>query len=339
MAEPRSTGGSAHLGYLPTPTTRLERLFPGARVELHAKLDLLQLSGSTKERTATFQLRGLVDSGGLEPGGTVIESTSGNLGMALARQCAVDGYSFVAIVDERANVAACRVMEAYGAEIVTVATPEDGNRLRARIERVAELLDERSGAVTTNQYGNEDNPRAHHDSTLPELVDSLGGRAPDHLYVAMSTTGTLLGCQRAIDEHGWATRLVGVDSMGSVLFGGEPGERRLPGLGAGIVPRLSELASPDAVARVDEADMVRGARLLARREGILAGASTGAIVAAIGRDLDRFHNDEVVAMLVHDGGTAYLPTLYNDDWVRGEIDAAERALEVPSRPNPFARHG
>lgn len=323
-----------HRGHLPTPVSQLDKLFPGSGVHLHAKLDQLQLSGSTKERTAGFLLDALEISGGLMPGGTVVESTSGNLGMALARQCTQRGYGFIAVVDDRANRAVTTTMAAFGAQVDQVRTPADGNRLRARVERVGQLLAQLPGAVTTNQYGNAANPAAHANTTLPELVASLGG-PPDHLYVAMSTTGTLLGCQQGIERAGWNTRLVGVDAEGSALFGGALGERKLPGLGAGFATDLSQQAHPDAVRRVSEGDMIRGCRLLARREGLLTGASTGAIVAAIGRDLPSLSRGATVAMLVHDGGSAYLPTVYDDEWVRAEIAGAEQVLAETSAPNPF----
>ncbi|GIG53369.1 cysteine synthase family protein [Demequina activiva] len=324
-----------HGGFLPTPVTRLRRLFPLSDLRVFAKLDQLQVSGSTKERTASFLLDDLERTGSLRPSGTVVESTSGNLGMALARQCTLRGYTFIAVVDDRANAAACQTMAAYGARVEHVPTPPDGNRLRARIARVAELLAEDADAVTTHQYGSAANPDAHARTTLPELVASMGA-PPDHLYVAMSTTGTVLGCQRAIEREGWHTRLVGVDAEGSALFGGASGERKLPGLGAGFATALSEHAHPDAIHRVSEAHMVLGCRLLARREGILAGASTGAIVAAVGRDLPSLAPGATVAMLVHDGGGAYLPTVYDDGWVRREIAGGADALSAVDLDNPFA---
>jgi len=299
------------------------------------KLDSLQLAGSTKERTAYSLLTGMITRGELAPGGNVVESTSGNLGIALARQCTLLDVHFTAVVDERANEAACQMMRAYGARVDLVATPPDGNRLRARRERVTHLLSCLPGAVTTSQYSNPDNPRAHREGTLPELVESLG-RPPTRLYVAMSTTGTLLGCQQAILEQDWDTELIGVDAQGSVLFGGEPAERKLPGLGAGVVTELSEQANPDLIVRIDEADMVLGARLLAQREGLLAGASTGAIVAAIGAHTNDLGSGDTVAALMHDGGTAYLPNLYNDEWVAAELPGARLDAATLRIPNPFA---
>lgn len=298
-----------------SPVVKLERLFEAPNIEIFAKLDLLQLSGSTKERTAGSLVDAFMKSGELKPGGMVIESTSGNLGIALSRQCVVRGIQFVAVVDENANKSAIDIMRAYGATVDLVVNQPDGNKLAARRQRVQQLLAENPGAVTTNQYGSPNNPRAHYSSTMPEILDALDGDL-DMLFVATSTTGTILGCQNYIREHGLDTKLVAVDALGSVLFGGESGNRRLPGLGAGIVPELALQAEPDRVFRISEIEMVRGCRALARSEGILAGASTGAIVAAIGQMLPEIPDGSRIAFLVHDSGVPYLHSVYNDQWVR-----------------------
>ncbi|MCW4466772.1 pyridoxal-phosphate dependent enzyme [Glutamicibacter sp. MNS18] len=301
-----------------SPTVKLDRLFDAPGIEVFAKLDLLQLSGSTKERTAGSLVEAFMESGALQPGGMIVESTSGNLGIALSRQCVVRGIRFVAVVDENANQSALQIMRAYGAEVDLVRNPPDGNKLAARRQRVQQLLAGNPGAVTTNQYGSPHNPQAHYSSTMPEIMEALDGRL-DMLFVATSTTGTLLGCQHYIREQGLATGLVAVDAQGSVLFDGKSGNRRLPGLGAGAMPELALQAEPDRVYRIPEIQMVRGCRLLARREGILAGASTGAIVAAMGRALPDIPEGARIAFLVHDSGVPYLNTVYNDDWVRENL--------------------
>ncbi|MBW4096166.1 MAG: pyridoxal-phosphate dependent enzyme [Acidobacteria bacterium] len=303
-----------------TPTVRVSRLFDGLEHEIYAKLDLLQLTGSTKERTANGLIDELFATGQLREGGTIIESTSGNLGIALARQSVVRSVTFIAVVDENANQLALDIMKAYGASVDKVQTPADGNNLAARRTRVRELLAEHPGSVTTNQYGSPANPRAHFQSTMPEIIAGTGGNL-DYLFVATSTTGTLVGCQQYVRQHGLATKIVAVDSAGSVLFGGQAGVRRLPGLGAGVLPELAAGAEPDLVVQVEEIDMVRGCRLLVRREGILAGASTGAIVAAMGQVLPSAPAGSRVAFVVHDTGVPYLKTVYNDKWVRSTFHA------------------
>lgn len=313
-----------------SPTVKLDRLFDAPGIEIFAKLDLLQLSGSTKERTAGSLIDSFMQSGQLQPGGMVIESTSGNLGIALSRQCVVRGIKFVAVVDENANKSALDIMRAYGATVDLVVNQPDGNKLAARRQRVAQLLAENPGSVTTNQYGSPHNPAAHFSSTMPEIMEAVDGRL-DMLFVATSTTGTILGCQNFVREHGLSTKLIAVDAMGSVLFGGESGNRRLPGLGAGIVPELALQATPDRVFRIPEIDMVRGCRTLARREGILAGASTGAIVSAMGQLLPEIPQGSRIAFLVHDSGVPYLHSVYNDDWVREQLGEEPDSVEALQR--------
>ncbi|NQD42872.1 pyridoxal-phosphate dependent enzyme [Glutamicibacter halophytocola] len=310
-----------------SPMVKLERLFYASGIELFAKLDSLQLSGSTKERTAENLITSFLDSGQLEPGGMVVESTSGNLGISLARQCIVRGIEFVAVVDEKANQSAVEIMRAYGATVDLVRDPADGNRLAARRQRVAQLLADNPGAVTTNQYGSERNPEAHYSSTMPEIMEALDGDL-DMLFIATSTTGTILGCQNYLREHRLPTKLVAVDALGSVLFGGEAGNRRLPGLGAGIIPELSLQVEPDRICRIPEIDMVRGCRLLARREGILAGASTGAIVSAMGQVLPELPAGSRAAFLVHDSGVPYLHSVYNDEWVQENLGETPEPVDI-----------
>lgn len=314
-----------------SPTVKLERLFESADVEIFAKLDLLQLSGSTKERTAGSLIEAFMKSGQLQPGGMVIESTSGNLGIALSRQCVVRGIKFVAVVDENANKSALDIMRAYGATVDLVLNEPDQNKLAARRKRVQQLLAENPGSVTTNQYGSAQNPDAHFRSTMPEIIKALDGRL-DMLFVATSTTGTMLGCQKYVREHGLSTKLIAVDAQGSVLFGGQPGTRRLPGLGAGIVPELALQAEPDRVFRIPEIQMVHGCRKLARREGILAGASTGAIVAAMEQMLPEIPHGSRVAFLVHDSGVPYLHSVYNDAWVRENLGEEPEAVAQMNDP-------
>lgn len=319
-----------------TPTVKVSRLFDSHDIDIYAKLDLLQLAGSTKERTANGLIEELLSSGLLQTGGMIIESTSGNLGIALARQCVVRGVKFTAVVDENANPLALELMKAYGAAVNRVETPADGNKLAARRQRVLDLLEAHPGSVTTNQYGSLANPRAHFETTMPEIIAGSGGNL-DYLFVATSTTGTLLGCQQYIQAYGLDTKIVAVDSVGSVLFGGVAGTRRLPGLGAGVLPELAAAAEPDMVFQIEEIDMVRGCRRLARREGILAGASTGAIVAAMGKLLPSLKGGTRIGFMVHDTGVPYLQTVYNDEWVRSTLhQEPDLAQDTTAEPNDLA---
>ncbi|MFD7022038.1 2,3-diaminopropionate biosynthesis protein SbnA [Promicromonospora sukumoe] len=312
-------GVSAAVGR--TPLVRLAHLFPASDVEIFAKLESANPGGSAKDRPALAMVRDALRSGRLRPGGTVVESSSGNLGVALARVCRAHGIRFVCVVDLRANVSTRALIRALGGEVdlVTQPDPDTGDLLTARVHRVEELLREIPGAVTLGQYSNPANPGAHHDGTMREIAETLDGRL-DVMMSAVSTTGTISGCARYIREHGLPTRTVAVDSTGSVLFGGTAGVRHLPGMGAGMVTELSRHVEPDRVMRVDSVACVVGARLLAEREGILAGASTGGVVHALGTLVGELAPGTRVAFIVHDGGGAYLDTVYDDEWVARVLD-------------------
>lgn len=289
---------------------------------VYAKLESFNPGGSAKDRTARALVTDAIVSGRLRPGTMVVESSSGNLGLALARAAVTYDFDFHCVVDPRANPLTVESMRAFGATIhsLTEPDPDTGDWLTARRNRVAELLETHPDAISLDQYSNRQAIRAHADGTASEIMDALG-HAPDHLYVAVSTTGTLGGCVHAL--HGEATTVHAVDSVGSVLFGGERGQRVLPGYGAGMIPALSEGLAPDHVCRIEPADAIEGARRLARLEAFLAGASGGAVMAAVAADLDMFHENEEIVVILHDGGTAYLPTIYNDRWVADNIDAED----------------
>lgn len=311
-----------------TPVVRLSRLFGGCGAEVLAKIESLNPGGSTKDRPALSMLEHALGSGRLAPGGTVVESSSGNLGMALARACSARDVEFVCVVDTRANRSTIAAIRALGGriEVVEHPDPETGDLLTARLQRVQQLLGELPGAVNLHQYGNPANPAAHREGTMRELAEALEHRIDD-VVTACSTTGTIGGCAAYVREHEMATRVIAVDARGSVLFGGTAGPRRLPGMGAGFVTELSRQVSPHEVVRVSELECVAGARVLARREGILAGASTGGIVHAVAGLVPQRAAGTRIAMLVHDGGMPYLDTIYDDDWVGAHLGVSPGQIE------------
>lgn len=303
-----------------TPLLHLTRLFAetAARrhLDLYAKLEQLNPGGSAKDRPAVGMLADALASGRLRPGGTVVESSSGNLGVALARACTLAGVRFVCVVDVNANPTTVAHIRALGGQISLVSEPDPvTGLLGARHQRVRDLLTADPGAVNLNQYGNPANPAAHRTGTAAELLDDLDGDV-DAILVACSTTGTINGFHQTLDDRGLdQTRLVAVDAVGSVLFGGQAGHRVLPGMGAGLVTDLSRQLEPDEVVRVDDGQAVAGCRVLARQEGVLAGGSAGAVVWALGTMLDRLPEGSRVAVVLHDGGVPYLQTVYDDQWV------------------------
>ncbi len=293
-----------------TPLIRLDRLPGRPGVTLWAKLEGHNPSGSAKDRTAHAMLA----AADLQPGAVIVESSSGNLGVALAREAVLGGWTFHCVVDPKANRSTIATMRAFGAVVheVTEPDPATGDWLTARRARVAQLLAELPDAVCLDQYSNRAAFTAHDEGTMAEIVGQLG-HAPDHLLVAVSTTGTIGGCLRRITREGLATEVTAVDAEGSVLFDGTRGRRHLPGFGAGMVPALATEVTPDRVIRITDRESVAAARRLARTEGILCGASGGAVLAAVEKLLPELSGD--VVLVLHDGGTHYLDTIYNDGWV------------------------
>ncbi|WP_105566065.1 2,3-diaminopropionate biosynthesis protein SbnA [Microbacterium halophytorum] len=310
-----------------TPLVRLDALFPESGVEILAKLESVNPGGSTKDRPAMAMVRDALESGRLARGGTIVESSSGNLGVALARACNAHELRFVCVVDARTNATTVRIITALGGEVDVVSEPdpETGDLLTARFHRVEELLAEIPGAVNLFQYGNPANPRAHYDGTMREIAEATGHRV-DVLMAAVSTTGTIGGSAAYIRDHHMDTRVVAVDAVGSVLFGGTAAPRPLPGMGAGVVTELSTQVEPDQVVRVRAVDCVVGARHLARTEGILAGGSTGGIVSALGGLIPDLEAGTRVVFVVHDGGVPYLETVYDDQWVLDTLAADPDAI-------------
>ena len=316
MAIDSSSGLLSTIGH--TPLIAMDEMGPPGAGPIWGKLESFNPGGSAKDRTARAMVRDATERGLIGPGSCVVESSSGNLGVALAREAALGGWEFHCVVDGRTNASTLAHIRALGATIheVTEPDPATGDWLVARRDKVAKLKRELR-AVNLDQYSNRAAFTAHSQGTMQEIVEQLG-HGPDILAVAVSTTGTVGGCLRYVREHGLRTRVVAVDAEGSVLFGGTRGTRILPGYGAGVVTELSTLGEPDEVIRVAAGDAVAAARRTARSTGFLPGASGGAVACAVDTLAQNNPGAEIVAIF-HDDGRAYLDTIYNDDWVERNV--------------------
>lgn len=299
-----------------TPLIRLRRLLPDSPVRLFAKLEALNPGGSLKDRPARAILEEAMARGRVGPGTVVVESSSGNMGIGLAQTCRYHGLRFICVVDPRTAAQNLQVLRAYGAELdmVTEPEPQSGEFLQARLQRVAALRDQIPDSFWPNQYANPENSGAHYRSTMREIAEALDDRV-DFLFVAISTCGTLRGCAEYVRDHGLKTRVVAVDAVGSVIFSDVRGKRLIPGLGAGLRPPLCDPSLADECVHVTDFDCLRGCRRLLRREAILAGGSSGAVVSAVGRVRHRLPENAVCVAILPDRGERYLDTLYDDQWV------------------------
>ena len=311
-----------------TPLIRLERyLAPRPDVELWLKLEQANPGGSAKDRPAAAMVVDALARGELAEGGTVVESSSGNMGVGLAQACRFLGLRFICVVDHRSSPEKIATMRAYGAEVevITEPDPADGDLLSTRIATVSRLRDEIPGAWWPNQYENPSNPGSHARGTMREIVEFLGGE-PDLLFVATSTTGTIAGCEQYLAEIGARTEIVAVDAEGSALFGGRRAPRRLPGLGAGEETAISCGVDPDRLIRAGDLDCVVGCRRLIEREAIFGGASSGAVMTALSGLADELPGAARVAVIAPDGGSGYLETVYDDGWVERELGVTPEQL-------------
>src|SRR5688572_11911211 len=202
--------------------------------------------------------------GVLKPGSILVESSSGNLGVALSMIAASKGYGFLCVTDSRCNQSTRRLMEALGSQVHVIteaASDSGGGLLGARIDYVRALCASDNRYVWLNQYANPGNWKAHYRTTAPAIVRAFPRL--DVLFVGAGTTGTLMGCARYLREWHRPVRIVAVDSVGSVTFGGPPARRLIPGLGASVRPPLLDESCVDEVLRVEEADTIRACRRLA----------------------------------------------------------------------------
>lgn len=324
MLEFEKTGILSIIGQ--TPLIRLDKFSRQYDFNIYAKMECLNPGGSIKDRTSLQILADAFEQGLVNTNTTVIESSSGNMAIGLAQVCKYLGVKLIVVVDENINRENLDILKAFGAKISLVKdTFFNETLLAARLRRVQELLDETSNSFWTNQYGNYENVRTHYE-TMREISGALDGDL-DYIFIATSTCGTLMGCTEFVIENNLKTKVIAVDARGSVLFGGEPQKRLIPGHGAG---RKSQFLNEDLIykaVQISDLESVRGCRKLLEEEAILAGGSSGAIISAIGNFSDEIPVGANVAAIICDRGERYLKTIYNDDWVREKFGVNLSAIQ------------
>jgi len=284
-----------------TPLLKLNRLFPGA--EIYAKLEYLNPAGSAKDRAAKSMLNDLEARGLLKEGGTVVEPTSGNTGVALAALCAARGYRLVLTMPETMSVERRMLLSAYGAELVL--TPGDEGMAGA-VKRADEIIAATPGAVLAGQFDNPANPAAHERTTGPELWSDLGGKLAA-VVAGVGTGGTITGTARYLKRQNPAIRFIAVEPAASPLLSqGHAGPHGIMGIGANFVPKALDRDLLDDIYTVADEEAYAMARKMARLEGVLVGISSGAALAAAERAAKEV--DGAVAVILPDGGERYLST-------------------------------
>ncbi len=288
-----------------TPLVRLHRIVEPGMATVWAKLERQNPAGCVKERIALSMIEAAEADGRLQPGGVIVEPTSGNTGIGLAMVAAVKGYRALLVMPDSVSTERRLVMEAYGAEVIL--TPGDEG-MRGSITRAEELLASTPNAFMPLQFKNPANPAVHEATTARELLAQVPG--PIAAFVAgAGTGGTVTGVGRHFRQVSPATRIVAVEPAESpVLAGGEPGSHSIQGIGAGFVPEVVDRSVIDEVAHVTSTESKAMTRRLAREEGILAGISSGAAAVVALRVAARLGAGHHIAVLLPDTGERYLST-------------------------------
>ncbi len=301
-----------------TPLQPVSLLVRGRWRQVHLKLEGENPCGSIKDRTALSLVTDLERHGGLTAESTLIESTSGNMGVALAFIARARRHPFVAVVDPKVTSENLARMRALGArmEMVDEADPT-GAYLASRLRRVRELCAASPRLVWTDQYANPANPRAHYLGTGPEIRRQMPGGV-EAIFLPVSTGGTLAGVGRYFRETSPSTRVIGVDALGSVVFGGPPGPRRLTGIGSSRRSRFVADHLHDGHILVDDEDAFGCCLMLAAATGIRVGGSGGAALAACARYLHARPEAGAVACVCPDHGDGYATSIFSEAWRRGQ---------------------
>jgi N-(2-amino-2-carboxyethyl)-L-glutamate synthase len=299
------------------------RAFAGSH-DVFLKLEGFNITGSIKVKTAIGLVEDLEQRGIARPNETVIvESSSGNLGIALSLVCAVKGYKFICVTDLNANRANIRGMELYGAKVIVVEDRDPaGGFLGSRFKTIDQILQSEPNAVWLNQHANIANKNVHAEQTANEIAREFD--TVDWVFVATGTTGTLAGISERLRNVFPGIKVVAVEPVGSVTFGGAPGKRNIPGIGASVRPKLADLANPDKVVAVNEEKTVEACHCFVRDYHLLVGGSTGTVLAAVQQLAPEFTLGETIVAISADLGERYLDTIYERAWVENVIVPEDR---------------
>ncbi|NGY59051.1 cystathionine beta-synthase [Lentzea sp. NEAU-D13] len=298
-----------------TPLVKLNSLTSGIKATVLAKVEYLNPGGSVKDRIALRMVEAAERSGELQPGGTIVEPTSGNTGVGLALVAQRKGYKCVFVCPDKVSEDKRNVLKAYGAEVVvcpTAVAPEHPDSYYNVSDR---LVREIPGAWKPNQYSNPENPASHYHQTGPEIWRQTEGKIT-HFVAGVGTGGTISGTGRFLKEaSNGAVQVIGADPEGSVYSGGTGRPYLVEGVGEDFWPEAYDKTICDQIVEVSDADSFDITRRLAREEGLLVGGSCGMAAAAALRIAKDLPEDAVVVVILPDGGRGYLSKVFNDRWM------------------------
>jgi len=288
-----------------TPLVRINKLGSGRAVIL-AKLESFNPCGSVKDRIALSMIEAAEEKGLLKQDTVIIEPTSGNTGIGLAFICAARGYRLILTMPESMSIERRKLLQLFGAELVL--TPAEKG-MPGAVEKAEQLLAQNPNAFMPQQFNNPANPRIHRETTAKEIWVDADGKV-DIFVSGVGTGGTLTGCGEVLKNHNKNIRVIAVEPKDSpVLSGGKPGPHKIQGIGAGFVPQVLNRSVIDEIIQVSNRDAMETARQLAKKEGILAGISSGAAMWAAMLLSDRAENqNKTIVVILPDSGERYIST-------------------------------
>ena len=297
-----------------TPLVKLNRLDEGLPGNVAVKLEFYNPAGSVKDRIGRAIIDAAEKSGALKPGGTIVEGTSGNTGIALAMVGAARGYRVILTMPEIMSAERRVLLRAYGAQIVLTPGTEG---MRGAVEKAKEIVATTENAILASQFSNEANPAIHYNTTGPEIWEATDGKV-DIFVAGIGTGGTISGTGKYLKEQNPNVKVVAVEPKDSPLLSeGRVGPHKIQGLGANFVPDTLDRGIYDSVTPVSAEDAMRTSRLLATQEGILGGISSGAAVWAALEEAKKSENkDKLIVAIVPDFGERYISTALYED-IRG----------------------
>ena len=307
-----------------TPLIKLNSITKEIDATVLAKVEYFNPGNSVKDRMALKMVEDAEADGRLQPGGTIVEGTSGNTGMGLALAAIVKGYKLICVSNDKQSPTKFDILRAVGAEVVVCPTDVPAEDPRSYYSTSKRIAEETPNAWYVNQYDNPSNAVAHYEQTGPEIWEQTDGKIT-HFVVGVGTGGTISGVSKYIKEKNPAIKVWGIDTYGSVFKKyhetGVFDEKEIypyvtEGIGEDILPENVDFDLIDAFEKVTDKDAAVYSRKLAREEGIFAGNSCGAAVKGVLQLKHHFTKDDVVVVLLHDSGSRYVSKIYNDDWMR-----------------------
>lgn len=289
-----------------TPLVQLNHLINKKGINLFGKLELYNPSGSVKDRIGQYMIADAKKNGFLKPGSTIIEATAGNTGLGIAFAALNKGYRIIFVVPTKFSIEKQQLMKAFGAEIVN--TPRELGMLGA-VAKAEELKAQIPDSVSFEQFKNKSNPLAHYETTGPEIYDALDGKI-DYVVLGAGSGGTFTGILKYLKEKNPDIRGVLADPIGSTMGGGEHGDYNIEGIGNDFIADTMDMDLVDEVIKVSDQEAFEMSRELTRKEGIIAGTSSGAALAAVKKLVERIDKGNVVVIFPDRGDRYFSAKLY-----------------------------